>query len=182
VLIAAATLSGDKIAAYIGLPSIEAFRITHGRFTIVITGTGNWGGNCKTDNQTDTIYCKNEPDLQNALHEYGHVFDNHFEDLTGSFASGDIPWEWNRKEEGYMCPKHPCMAHSDEQFPDIDHPLIEEFADMYLNWVLHGVRGYPENGFDLKVKLGELRLRLMNGDPYWPYAGIPNWLQRMGLR
>lgn len=183
---AAAAISGQKIYNRSGSDRgfdspVDAFRKTHGDITVDVLGKdiGN-DGNCNTVG--GTVTCDQSPDIQNILHEFGHVFDNHFKDVTGALASDDIPWEWNGDEEGYMCPRTPCMAHSDYQFPNLEHGQNEEFADMYMNWVLEGNPAFPQNGFALttdQASMGNQRSRYMNGDPWWPNYGIPNWLRRM---
>jgi RHS repeat-associated protein len=175
----AAKLAGKKHSEYVDGNYIEVFRLMHGDVEIKVgVGLGPSAGNCETDG--GIISCHKAPDLQNTLHEFGHVFDNHYEEIVKNFASGDIPWEWELTQEGYMCDGIPCMVHSEKDFPGT-HNLSEEFADMYMNWVLHGVAGFPDNGFDLTTDLGEQRLRYMNGDPWWPNGGMEYWLTRLGF-
>jgi hypothetical protein len=96
-ILEAAKLSGQKLSEYIEGEStyIDAFRMTHGKINIEVgngKGPAPGMGNCYTDG--NTVYCNSSPNVQNTLHEFGHVFDNNYKDLVGVFASGDIPLEW----------------------------------------------------------------------------------------
>jgi len=160
VIAIAATYSGEKFSQFIPGSSVNAFRKAHGAISIEVVGGIIKDGNCETTGST--IICINSPTLTNILHEFGHVFDNHYSDLTGKLASDNIPMEWNRSEEGYKCPDRPCMEHSDYKFQYLDHPLLEEFGDMYLNWVLDTTNINPAKmGFSTDV-MGNARRNWMN--------------------
>jgi RHS repeat-associated protein len=184
----AALLSGKKISTYLTSSDnhqyspADAFAATHGDVSITFMAKDKMNG-CETSASNEIVcgYFKSQYLMQNILHEFGHAFDNHFKRATGVFASGDISESWNRIEEGYICSYQPCMVHSDREFGHLPHGLDEEFADMYLNWVLQGNAMFPQNGFKTtgQWEIGDQRAAFMSGSNWWPNAGIPNWLRRM---
>jgi hypothetical protein len=168
----AATYSGEKFSQFIPGSSIDSFRKAHGNIIMIFDPDADIEGYCETTG--NSITCDTVPGLSAILHEFGHVFDNHYSDLTGKLASDNIPAEWNRSEGGYKCPRTPCMEHSDFEFPNLPHPLLEEFGDMYLNWVLDTTNINPaEMGF-LLSDMGIARRNWMN-------TWMNNFIQKMGI-
>lgn len=169
VILAAAKLSGKKLSNKRGdgVPPDEAFRDAHGPILVVVNHIPfDSGANCETQ-QNGTITCELAPNMQNTLHEFGHVFDNYFYKKNGEWLASDyVPEEWNKSAAGYMCDKMPCLAHSTVDHPvteDDPHGLNEEFADMYMNWVLDGNADYPKNGF-ADDDVGGARRNWMDGN------------------
>jgi len=127
--------------------------------------------------------------VQAFIHEFGHVFDNRYNSLTSDTnaygedigASGWVPSDWEGNSAGYQCDTYPCLQHpaSDPTLPG--HDLSEEFADMYLNWVLDANPIYPQNGFTYD-EMGNARRNWMDNsiiDPNIYPSGIPVFLVRM---
>jgi hypothetical protein len=174
----AAQLAGEKLAKFIGGTSEEAFREAHGNFSIELDDTRS---NCETNSATLTISCGSSALYMTALlHEFGHIFDVHYNDLTNDKnafgedigASGQVPYQWNGNLDGYKCSYSPCMEHSLQHWTNLSHGLDEEFADMYLNWVVDDLNINPaQMGFTNKG-LGPERRKWMND---W----MPSFLQRM---
>ncbi len=172
----------------LGGTSMDAFKTAEGFITVV---ADNSRTNCVTN--TSVITCGGDSlTVQAFIHEFGHVFDNRYNSMTTDVnaageaigASGWVPGEWNSSPDGYKCGSYPCLEHpaSDHTLPI--HDLSEEFADMFLNWVLDGNPAYPQNGFT-NDNMGKARKNWMDNtiiDPNVYPSGIPVFLSRMGLR
>lgn len=70
------------------------------------------------------------------------------------------------------------MEHSHLEYPDSGYDRHEEWADMYLNFVLHGNPNYPQNGFTSDIP-----------DPYkiytrnsWMMERVPSMLEILGVK
>jgi hypothetical protein len=191
----AVVLSGQKFNDYLGsniggkqdvyrYSEADAFISTHGEITITFDPNANIRGSCET--VLNSITCDTSPSVTGVLHEFGHVFDNHDRynspgdaDLFAGnyFDSTELPRNFN----GYQCRTSPCLEHSWQDFPidpDFENPtlnFLEEFGDMYLNWVLDGNPDYPQNGFTTDLA-GEARRQDMNNfmRTIWlPSMGLP---------
>ncbi len=184
----AAQLAGNKIAETIGggISSQDAFRQAHGNTTINFNANNT--SYCETDD--NVITCGTGLNLswsvQTIIHQFGHVFDNQFQDVVdGQFFASSYPENrWDETFEGYKCSDYPCMQHP---YPKSGaRGRDEDFADMYLNWVLDMNPAFPDNGFTTD-EWGNKRRDMMN-NTYWdsindPYPrGMPVWLEMMGLR
>ncbi len=169
-----------------GISGEAAFEEAHGPVQIIIVGPAgaDWSGNCKTE--YNVIKCKYAPSLENTIHEFGHVFDWHYQQLSPDttqfdddpLASVYVPYDWNEETSGLMCPTTPCMAHSKQEFPDLPHGLNEEFADMYLNWIFDDVAAVDQtlHGFSEDPStLGPQRRE-------WMDVHMPIFFGRMGLK
>jgi len=138
-VVLAASLVGSKMKSLLGntFSVFGAFTKTHGNLTISVGQGGPERGNCETNSVSNVIACHGTPNLTNILHEFGHAFDNYFKGKTGNSPSDNIPYEWNGISDGYKCYESPCVEHSSTFDGGIEnHKAIEEFADMYMNWVL----------------------------------------------
>ena len=159
-----AMYSGEKMASIYGGTTDQAFRRAHGPASIDIIGGGTKDGNCETIG--NSITCHESPDIQTTLHEFGHVFDVHNKNQESGYSPSDyVPIEWNGNPNGYKCDHSPCMEHSLQQFPNLQHGLNEEFGDMYLNWVLDGNDDFPLNGFDENVMENKRRDKMNVNKP-----------------
>ena len=147
---------------------------------------------CETNDHKISCAATDPYWIQTIIHEFGHVFDNQFKAIsgTGHFASDYPDNSWNLTYEGYKegdgNSRHPSVQHpSKDDYYDERGP-IEDFADMYLNWVLDMDIAYPDNGFT-NEGMGNDRRDMMNNASYDPNKdayprGMPVWLQMMGLR
>jgi RHS repeat-associated protein len=76
----AAQLSGAKFHyAGSGTSPADAFRKNHGDFTIIIDPTADLIGNCIFNSVSKILTCNTAPTIPNAVHEFGHVFDNYYD-------------------------------------------------------------------------------------------------------
>jgi RHS repeat-associated protein len=183
----AAQLAGGKIAETIGggISSQDAFRQAQGDITINFNANNT--NYCET--VTREITCGTGLNMawgvQTIIHEFGHVFDNQFEDIYGRKASDYPDNEWRLTYEGYKDDWYPSMQHPAKDDGYGNRARIEDFADMYLNWVLDMNPAFPDNGFT-NEGLGNDRRNMMNNTAYDPNydlypRGMPVWLRLMGL-
>ena len=185
----AAALVGAKLASITGGNPQTIFKTVIGSTTIDISeGNGPAAGNCETTK--GLIACNNSPDLQNVIHELGHQFDIQYQsrNTVGDkhLASDYISSSWDAitdpKTTGFMCNTYDCQEHpaSDKTLPVWTDNNSEQFADMFLNWVLNGNGAYPNNGFRSN-DMGTSWNNWMNGPTaYYPQSGISWFLGRMG--
>jgi hypothetical protein len=166
----------------------DAIQSVLGQVTINI-GDGPDKGNCETIG--GDITCNNMLDIQTTVHELGHVFDNRFNESKEFLVSGYIPEELYSTTNGYMCSSMAlgCVAHppSFDNFnplnatqEEIAKRREEDFADMFMNWVLGQFGGFPNNGFNMSVDEGKMRTWFMNGTGWYPNYGIGNFIDIMG--
>jgi RHS repeat-associated protein len=110
----AAQLSGRKLSKAIGsgVSSEKAFRDAIGPVIIIVTNTPvPKEGNCKTEG--NIITCHQPPSVTNTLHEFGHVFDKHYEEMTGGLASSYVAGtDFVGSELGYECYSVECLGHT----------------------------------------------------------------------
>ena len=92
------------------------------------------------------------------------MFDVRYRELSGGafLASDYVSHDWEGSTSGYACMNESCLAHPKSLG---DHDLKEEFADMFMNYVLAGrsIRGV-RYGFSLDL-VGSSRLAWMQGGP-----------------
>jgi RHS repeat-associated protein len=182
----AAQLVGRKIATTVGnyASPYDTFIGAHGN--INITFDGRKTKDCETKGSDITCGSVNESwFVQAMIHEFGHVFDNHFQIIsgTGHLASDYPDNSWNLTYEGYKGTSYPNMQHPSKDDDYGERGSIEDFADMYLNWVLDMDIAYPHNGFT-NEGMGNDRRDMMNNvlvNPKLP-RGMPVWLGLMGLK
>jgi hypothetical protein len=140
----------------------DGFQRAHGTITINILNEpiNPTRGNCGVVG--NIITCSQAPSMPTTIHEFGHVFDNHFgglpSDLLGSQATPDNRGgAWSRSTEGFMCPDFRCLAHPPDMgyWTDADvlttdqtsaYARDEQLADLYMNFILQGT-GDPNHGF-----------------------------------
>jgi len=138
---------------------------------------------CKTVGGVITCSKPSDLVLSTIMHEYGHVFDNRYEDNenTDDFASAKMPDEFfYNPTEGYACGKKKCQSHP---YSLDGYDMSEEFANMYENFFLQGrtingiLYGFTNSG------LGIYRYNYMISNPdYYEDWGLPKFLNHMGLR
>jgi RHS repeat-associated protein len=177
----AATYSGEKFSQFIPGSSIDAFRKAHGNIIMNFDPDADIEGYCETTG--NSITCDTVPGLSAILHEFGHVFDNYYLANSpgdkGLFASNYLPMP--RRFEGYKCNQSPCLEHSwfvfpnDPDFEDPKFNFLEEFGDMYMNWVLDETNINPAKIGFTDDKWGNIRRSNMNY--YMQYV----WLVYMGI-
>jgi RHS repeat-associated protein len=180
----AALLIANKLATTIGnnIDPVDAFRRVMGDISII---GGAQRDGCITNDHTITCGTTYDYFVQSVIHEFGHVFDKQFKAVagTGHLASDYTQIGWDLTFDGYMCNTYPCVQHPDNDAPDGGRGRDEDFADMFLNWVLDANPGYPSNGFTTDA-MGNDRRDYMNkssNNPAYP-TGMPFWLMLMGLR
>jgi hypothetical protein len=182
----AAILTGRKLLSYLSRETYTiqtAFLSAHGNVEINLgSGLGPAGSdNCSTVG--GSISCDSAMDIGNAIHEFGHVFDNHYQSIFGHFAADYLPATYSETESGYMDDDYPSLQHPNRDFGDGTRGRYEDFADMYLNWVLDTNLAFPQNGFTTDT-WGNTRRDWMNTDNIdtsYP-IGIPTFLRNLGLR
>jgi hypothetical protein len=162
----AAYLTGRKLVPYIGGSSADAFKSMHGDIVIRIgkgkgprDENGKLLGNCETvaGSSASVVSCESAMNVQNAIHEFGHVFDIHH----GLEPSSKIPYG-ERSTAGLTCGNSSCVENQ-QTIGSVD--AAEEFADFYLNWVLDGAQGFDNYGLTDKT----------NTDMYSPYSRESWW-------
>ncbi|MBT7783048.1 MAG: hypothetical protein HN741_09050 [Anaerolineae bacterium] len=113
---------------------------------------------------------------EGAIHELGHVFDNQFNSFAGEFwASNYLPTH-TREITGYKGNDFPYVGHS--WIHEGGDKMIEEFADMYQNWVLHDLPDYPRSGFTSDVPAA---YSPWDRYSYMNYQMTNIWLPTMGM-
>ena len=156
-ILEAAVLAGDKIRDDLGtsFSGGHIFQETHGESEVTFDKDAKFydeygnelDGNCQTD--LGIITCKSAMTVQNSLHEFGHIFSKYLQSQPdGLLAGAQLPYDaWaNRTSVGYMCNTSPCMIHH-FGYGDTAFTSVEEWADMYMNYILNGNPNYPKNGF-----------------------------------
>jgi hypothetical protein len=149
-----ATIEGEKFANAIGgsISTEDAFKLAHGSI-IVRVGEGRGpdpsDGNCITN--TGTIDCNTPMDDGTALHEFYHIFDFHYRDISTGNSTGcggdgnclasnyfDPSWVYdeNYNTVAYNCGTIECGAHP----PHLTgYNYAEAFANLGEYWVLDSV-------------------------------------------
>jgi hypothetical protein len=163
----AAELDGKKWQAEgKGNSPEEAFRAMHDPLEIRIDPGADLKGNCEF--KQGVLRCKDAPTIPNSIHEFGHVFDVHFEEGP----TDRIP-EGVRSTEGLVChPLDDCLENTFTLDEDSRVARYEETADYYMNWVLDGVPGYEEYSLtsDLIEMYGDL-----SRDDWWYWNIVENY-------
>ncbi len=187
-ILEAAELSGSKFGELLNLPADEAFRTTHGEIEMILNPEavfGNPKDNCIT--YGGEITCKGVPTVPNTIHEMGHAFENYQATHGENSIASDLDpvkksdgryldWDddtnsWLRKEEGFIAGRESMenKIDIDDRESRIDGDAKQEqFADMYMNWILDGNPDYPKNGFSDDAA-GDARSKYMN-DEQIPWA------------
>lgn len=104
------------------------------------------------------IVCKRQPDFYNDLHEFGHVFVNHFKQFASTQKGkllSDNMWKLDAGAQEIRVTydgqvRTPLGFKNEGRFPtrqNLADTLTEEFADTYLNRILDGDPVYPNHGF-----------------------------------
>ncbi|MBN2256694.1 MAG: hypothetical protein JW704_02570, partial [Anaerolineaceae bacterium] len=192
IFLEAANYTGTKLAPYFGYRSVEqVFKEAHGEIEIVFDASANFDGWCEVIGHK--ITCDTTPDLPAMIHEFGHVFENHFSS-TGRNASDWYPYRyndvqydydenlevWTRTTDGFKCSDARCLAHR----PSMGYVLsggtksydqtswyarIEHWADMYMNWVMdfcsESYHGFTNDD------AGNGRRKIMDQQLHWVITG-----------
>ena len=122
------------------------FILTHGNVTFVFNKDADLDGNCITEG--DTITCKSYMTTPNSLHELGHIFDKYYSTKFGDIlpSSSLVDETIERSPVGYISGydsmEHPPIG----TLKDTAYEKTEEWADMFLNYIL--------NGKDYKIEKG----------------------------
>ena len=149
-LLHAARLDGDKLSTIIGGSPADAFIQGHGNIQVVF---GADMDGCITDHYL--ITCGDVEYMVQALaHEFFHVFDTHYQNLStvddimhpiegpnyacaNCFASNYLPGEYYTREE------YTTGAYKSTSYRSVGHPaglerynFTEAFANIGQNWVL----------------------------------------------
>ena len=184
ILARAASLIGDKLSRIVKTNSQDAFRMVEKPITIDIgKGNGPSSGDCETN--LGSIACNYSPNLQTAIHEMGHEFDQQYKAKNiindEHLASNYLTASFINSAAGFMCDTYPCEEHPGSD-PNLSTPdSSEQFADLFLNWVLDGNPAYPLNGFNYKTDAGVTWSQWMNGTSlFYTGVGMPIFLQHMG--
>ena len=193
-ILEAANLTGAKLQDMLGGTPEEAFKKAHGEMEMVWNPDAVFladapnkpaEGNCET--VSGIVTCRDVyPNVPNTIHEFGHALENYqLKYGSGNKASdldkvdivggGHLDWDdttdsWLRKTEGFIAGNK-----SLENKIDIDnlesrtngYAKQEQFADMYMNWILDGNPDYPNNGFT-NDDIGNARRKYM-GDQQVPW-------------
>lgn len=159
---------------------MSAFVEAHGPVNIEVTYTPITNeGNCETVG--NTITCHQPPIVATTIHEFGHIFDNYYEDMVGRPASDYIPDIFMGNTNGYICGSTKCMSHPYNSKGGV-YNRPEEFANMYENWVLDGLTvNQVPFGFD-DTDMGGTRDNWMNSSNGFPGAGMGFFFKEMRLR
>jgi hypothetical protein len=176
-----ASLVGTKMKALLGdddLSVFDAFRKTHG--DIIINGGVKKMNGCETDDHTITCGTTYDYFAQTIIHELGHVFDKQFKAVVGGeFWASSYPVQgWDATYDGYKGNTYPYVQHPASG----SRGRIEDFADMYMNWVLDMDPAFPKNGFTNEGMGIERRDMMNNTVNDVTHRGMPVWLEMMGLR
>jgi hypothetical protein len=178
----AASIIGKKLSPIIGTNPQAAFRNAIGPYAIDIGGGNGPSQGCETEQGTTS--CQVSQNIQTLIHEMGHAFDTHYETVVGGghTASDYLPPSWLKSTAGFQCNWYPCLEHpfSDSNLAPVLNPQIEQFADMFLNWVLDKNPAYPQNGFN-NLQAGTDWSQWMNStSTYYTGVGMPVFLKSMG--
>lgn len=176
----AAYFTGRKLVPYFGGSSTDAFKKVFGDISIKVGKgrgprdvDGNLKGNCATTG--GSISCEDAMSIGNAVHEFFHVFDNHYNALSNDTCQGDpclasnyLSQDWLVKNNGFKCDEYRCVSHP----PTLGgYDTSELFANMGENWVLENI-DQENHGFKNNVLGIQMR----------DWMDISWFLDQMGLR
>lgn len=167
-ILEAAQVSGSKFGELLSLPANEAFKLTHGDIEMIWNPDAVFAddtphdkpGNCEAK-VDGSITCRYQPPTTaNVIHEFGHAFDNHFNNQP----SDRIPMG-KRSTDGFKCaPNNTCAENKDTLNTD---NRVEELADYYLNWVLDGASGYDNYGLTDEYGANEMYTDIYSRESWW---------------
>jgi hypothetical protein len=169
-ILEAANLTGEKIRTVTGhAEASDAFKATHGDVVMVWNPDAVFDGeengqrgtaNCETK-KFGTITCRYvAPSVANTIHEFGHVFDNHFERRP----SDQIP-AGKRSVKGFKCAPDASCIESKGTLDKEDRE--EELADFYLNWILDGAEGYDNYGLTNEYGANDMYTDIYSRQSWW---------------
>jgi hypothetical protein len=175
------TLLGACGSACSGMTSSQVLVKIFGNRTINVNNDG-LGAGCEVLNCSEGTanWLGSDEDAQGLIiHEYGHIFDHTITgewgfgrntlggttivDEFGEYVEGVPPGgdSWTRTNDGYSCDTYPCQQHPLNT--EGGNSAGEDFADMYMNYVLEESSIYSNGGF-ASNPAGEARFAWMQSN------------------